>query len=571
MQTSHSWSPNRQGVLLLLAKGMSKERFQEMLDSYPFEFEEDITTDNRMIIRTIRREEIGKDFFIIISITITIGLMILLVALFNIISFQTAQFFNRLRECALRKFMGANKKSLFVAFYMEIILIFIISYILSLILLEFLESILHLYESRMPFPPSMVAETRTYVTIATLFGLLVTSLFCLIPIKIINNQSVRVVFFGLHQKVNKQRGRKILLLIQMSFMLLFLSATLLLQLQSRHISQNLWHTLSKDEKKNINYIYVRAHDLDVMVQNLRMSSAVADILICDGGFYSDRIDGGTGQMISIQERRFRLCVVDYNFPEFFNAKLLMGRWWTQDDPYGLMVVDKTFADTYPDGNPIGEHLMGRAIIGVIEYIQMGKEQKNSWGGLSPVIYNQLERNESRTHYAINIKSVQGRQAEVKQLMQQLFKDLYPERTYHEENFLDITESVMHAENTFSHFFGLFSVICLILCLMTIYSAIIMNIEKRRKEIIIRKINGATIKDIIWLFCKTYLILWTIVCVIIFPVVYYAGNLWISTFTKQYSMNFWFFSGIYMSVACLIFAMIIFRILEVAYSRLVIGE
>jgi len=112
-------------------------------------------------------------------------------------------------------------------------------------------------------------------------------------------------------------------------------------------------------------------------------------------------------------------------------------------------------------------------------------------------------------------------------------------------------------------FGIFSAICLILCLLGIYSAVTMNTEKRRKEVAIRKINGAEIKDIILLFSKSYILLWSGVCLILFPVIYFAGNMWLETFTQRISLNVFFFSGIYFSILALIFFMILFRILEVA--------
>jgi ABC-type antimicrobial peptide transport system permease subunit len=119
------------------------------------------------------------------------------------------------------------------------------------------------------------------------------------------------------------------------------------------------------------------------------------------------------------------------------------------------------------------------------------------------------------------------------------------------------------ENIISAFSTLFFVISLILSLLSIYSAIAMNTEKRRREVAIRKINGARIKDIILLFSKTYLWLWSVVCIILFPVVYYFGNEWISGFNQRMSLNVFFFLSIYLSVLVLIFLTLIFHIMRVA--------
>ena len=144
--------------------------------------------------------------------------------------------------------------------------------------------------------------------------------------------------------------------------------------------------------------------------------------------------------------------------------------------------------------------------------------------------------------------------------------LFPRQREFSQGFLDFQTEVKYIlveEEMFSRLFGLFSAICLILCLLSMYSAITMNTEKRRKEVAIRKINGAEIKNIILFFSKNYIKLWSIICVLLFPVIYFAGNRWLETFTLRISLNLFFFSGVYFSILALIFLIILFRIIDVA--------
>jgi ABC-type antimicrobial peptide transport system permease subunit len=107
------------------------------------------------------------------------------------------------------------------------------------------------------------------------------------------------------------------------------------------------------------------------------------------------------------------------------------------------------------------------------------------------------------------------------------------------------------------------VISLAICLLGIYSAIVMDTEKRRKEIAIRKINGATVKDIIILFGKRYIGLWTAACVLFSPFVYYFGNKWLEKYIERISLNAGLFVAIYLAIMILIVLTIIFQILKVA--------
>jgi ABC-type antimicrobial peptide transport system permease subunit len=91
----------------------------------------------------------------------------------------------------------------------------------------------------------------------------------------------------------------------------------------------------------------------------------------------------------------------------------------------------------------------------------------------------------------------------------------------------------------------------------------MNTEKRRKEVAIRKINGAIVKDILLLFGKTYIGLWTLTCILFFPVVYYYGNRWLDNYIDRISLNINLFLIIYLVVLILIIITIIYRILKIA--------
>jgi ABC-type antimicrobial peptide transport system permease subunit len=91
----------------------------------------------------------------------------------------------------------------------------------------------------------------------------------------------------------------------------------------------------------------------------------------------------------------------------------------------------------------------------------------------------------------------------------------------------------------------------------------MNVKRRRKEVAIRKINGATLKDIAWLFSKTYIVLWTVACLLASPFVYYYGHRWLSKYVFRISLDITLFAGIYLLILTLIVATIIFQILKVA--------
>jgi ABC-type antimicrobial peptide transport system permease subunit len=71
----------------------------------------------------------------------------------------------------------------------------------------------------------------------------------------------------------------------------------------------------------------------------------------------------------------------------------------------------------------------------------------------------------------------------------------------------------------------------------------LTCEERRKEIAIRKINGATIKDILDIFFKEYLTLLGIGAIIAFPAGYLIMKRWLEQYVVQTEMSAWVFVSI----------------------------
>jgi ABC-type antimicrobial peptide transport system permease subunit len=79
----------------------------------------------------------------------------------------------------------------------------------------------------------------------------------------------------------------------------------------------------------------------------------------------------------------------------------------------------------------------------------------------------------------------------------------------------------------------------------------LTCEERRKEIAIRKINGATVKDILDIFFREYLTLLAIGSLIAFPVGYYIMKQWIEQYAVQTEINAWIYMAILLAMMLVI--------------------
>ena len=108
-----------------------------------------------------------------------------------------------------------------------------------------------------------------------------------------------------------------------------------------------------------------------------------------------------------------------------------------------------------------------------------------------------------------------------------------------------------------------SIVCIIISVFGIYSQVVLTCEQRRKEIAIRKVNGAKLGDILSMFAKEYMMLLIMASVIAFAVGYAIMKHWLENYTRQTDMSFWVFASIFTGVALIVAFSIGYRVWKAA--------
>ena len=107
-----------------------------------------------------------------------------------------------------------------------------------------------------------------------------------------------------------------------------------------------------------------------------------------------------------------------------------------------------------------------------------------------------------------------------------------------------------------------ALVALTISLLGIYSAITLDTEYRQKEVAIRKINGAGMKDIVLLFARLYVVLLVVTFALAVPIVSALAK----TFSQQYAvfidMGFGFYAFVFLCIAAIVALTVGFRIYRV---------
>ena len=134
-------------------------------------------------------------------------------------------------------------------------------------------------------------------------------------------------------------------------------------------------------------------------------------------------------------------------------------------------------------------------------------------------------------------------------------------------FLDSEEErynkYLQSEDALSSLLGFSAIVCILISIFGIYSLVSLTCEQRRKEIAIRKVNGATISNILSIFFKEYAMLLIVSSLIAFPAGYTIMKHWIETYNRQVSIGALPFILIFAGIEMVITISISWRVWQAA--------
>ena len=521
---------------------------------------------------TICSRPLGKDFNnsqianMMALITAIVGLLILLAASLNFFHFQTGSFLNRGREFSIRKILGNNTSGLFWMQFIQITIVILAATLISGCLIELASPFLSI--SLFRFSVQMTKEELLPHLMQYMGGLL--GLCALVAFGIalyIRRATMRISLHGLGNTNGKKRLRNTLLGVQFFICWLFVAMATALYLQSEKTSSALFDTLTRQEKENIisvpfEYSFLKPEDRQIIINNIRQHAGIKDILITDEQMVSSRMTSMSDSLNAEKDRPVRIMGVTTNFAKFLNVGLE-----GQDLRHNKEIwIDRKLANQM-GGNAIGKSLYDYrknafTITGIIDnvsnYVYADGYGKADYGQ----VYFLIDEAESG-QYAF-VKCYPNKTEEVRAWIEQKLREALPSSVEPKiSTLLKDIEYYQSLENNLKGIILFFSIVCLVITLLGVYSAITLDTERRQKEVAIRKVNGAGLKEIILLFTRLYLWMLSISFVIAAPIIYLILQQWKQMYLVFFNDGILYWGGILLGVTIITALTVIFRILKIA--------
>ena len=521
---------------------------------------------------TICSRPLGKDFNnsqmanMMALITAIVGLLILLAASLNFFHFQTGSFLNRGREFSIRKILGNNTSGLFWMQFIQITIVILAATLISGCLIELASPFLSI--SLFRFSVQMTKEELLPHLMQYMGGLLGLCALVAFGISLyIRRATMRISLHGLDNANGKKRLRNTLLGVQFFICWLFVAMATALYLQSEKTSSALFDTLTRQEKENIisvpfEYSFLKPEDRQIIINNIRQHAGIKDILITDEQMVSSRMTSMSDSLNAEKDRLVRIMGVTTNFAKFLNVGLE-----GQDLRHNKEIwIDRKLANQM-GGNAIGKSLYhyrknAFTITGIIDnvsnYVYADGYGKADYGQ----VYFLIDEAESG-QYAF-VKCYPNKTEEVRAWIEQKLREALPSSVEPKiSTLLKDIEYYQSLENNLKGIILFFSIVCLVITLLGVYSAITLDTERRQKEVAIRKVNGAGLKEIILLFTRLYLWMLSISFVIAAPIIYLILQQWKQMYLVFFNDGILYWGGILLGVTIITALTVIFRILKIA--------
>lgn len=352
--------------------------------------------------------------------------------------------------------------------------------------------------------------------------------------------------------------------------------------------QQLHFILTKD--KGIDYEHViqvdmgfenaYQHDVRVIIPELRKYSDITNICYTasnsnvfteQGGWYGSEITHLSFDPAETDPtREDNLMIVSKDFFSFFNIQLVDGKWIDESNPNAFIVNETGYRQLgYKD-------LLERFI-----YSFDGKEYRATTlkvsGIIKDYIYAPMQYPVQRTFFRIHtdqddtpaqfiyVRYLPGHKQEViehiKQAVEQAnFGGLDKDRIC--TGLSDLVDKFNQPEKVIFSVFCIIAILCILISTFGIYSLVSLSTQQRKKEIAIRKVNGATFPHILQLFFREYLILVVISNLFALPIGYILMQCWLETYSIHIALTVWPFIAVFF-ITCLIVLLSIFRQIKLA--------
>ncbi len=472
---------------------------------------------------------------------LVIAFIVLMLACINFMNLSTARSENRSKEIGMRKVVGAYRGELIGQFLGESTLLAFIAIVIAGVMVEIVLPSFEAFVER----DLVVDYLKSRNTLLALIGIaLFSGLFSgSYPAFFLSALKPVLVFKGVMDAGSKQSAiRKTLIIVQFAISVILVIGTGLVYdqaefIRNRRLGFRKEHIVvmpndgGAPERRYRNR--VSAHSA---VLNVTASSTVPGGVM-PGNLFFPFTEGIYNDAVLMN-----VMYVDHGFIETFGIEVLEGRAFSDDvssDRKGAFILNqaamrnlgwttcekKRFGmDVYGEGAEMKAGLQGD-IVGVVKDFHY----KSLHHQIEPLVI-MMGGGWTRDYISIRIRPEDI--GDTLDFLRTQWREVVPNTPF-EYSFLDTSfDRLYRTETRLGMLFGSFSVLAIVVAALGLFGLASISVQRRTKEIGIRKAVGASVSGIVLLLSKEYVLLVGAANLVAWPIAYFAMTRWLENFAYR---------------------------------------
>ncbi len=478
-----------------------------------------------------------------ITLTLTaIAILLIAIAIINFINFAFAEIPFRIKNINTRKVLGEGRGSLIRRELLHAGLLVLAAFGLACVIMHVVAGTSWAsYVS-----DSLKVQDNIGILVLTLVVALLSAIVAgIAPALYSTSQPPALVLKGSYGTgVKGRKLRNALVALQFVLSFIFILTALFVNVQTKFMTKKDMG-FSQEQILQVWCGYAAGGQHEALKSNLLQNPSIVDATFADNAIVSDG-KMGWGRTVDGKQIFMEVLPVTDDFLKFFGLQMADGRDFQPSDNQsetGCMIVNETFTQMYPQfhvGSTTGGHVGDTEIVGIVKDFNF-KSLQHPMGPLALYIWGKTPwRNFSMMY----VKTAPGADfKEVSDYIKKAVCTFDPTREPDQVNVRHLDEWIENMyknEQSLGKLITIASVVALLIAIIGIIGLVFFETQFLKKEIAIRRVNGASVESILGMINQKYLLLAGISFLVAAPVAYYIMTTWRSGFAYQAPVPVWIF-------------------------------
>ena len=490
----------------------------------------------------------GKGNYQFLMIMVGLSILILILSIVNYINLATANAIKRAKEVGVRKIIGASKSNIIQQFIFETVLITSFSILLALVIVELSLP----YYNDFLGKNLVIFGNQFYMQLILIFTITIVVAGIFPAVYVSNFEILKVLKGNFGRSKSGVWLRNGMLILQFAIATFFIIGSYIVYDQIKYIS-NKDLGFKGDQVLSINYRnnydWREEHYKDKLYNRYNMIKAEVSKIkgveqVTTGAFSFGSGNGSTTGFTYNESHNInaRNMAVDFGMLEMMQIQIKEGRSLSEkfaSDTINSMLVNETALKEMGEKNPIGKIVNWNdeklRIIGVVKDFNLfGPQEK-----VPPMVFFHFKtvdwmlQNANKIHVKVKAENMEPTIAEIEKFWIKNVDTDYPfQYDFVDKEYARTYQSYVKQKNLFT----LLNFIVILIALFGLFALASYSIQRRMKEIAIRKTLGAETNVLLSALSKQYVLFCFVGFLIaVFPV-YYLLNKWLENFAYRIEIS-----------------------------------